>query len=134
MPGAMVTGFDICRELVDLAPRVPRVRFFCSDSETFLQQNHDTFDLIWICLVLGGIPDEALAPIGQNLYQKLNDGGLVFLIEHLADAGGSALWKHRPLNRYCELFPGIALKKIGTYLDIDSEVSVVAGRKHAPAV
>ena len=85
--------------------------------------------MIWICLVLGGIPDPRCGEIVAQLMTTLAPGGLVFFVEHISSARpGNAFWKFRSGDDYQAMFAPVTLTKIGGYLDMGEEVSIMAGR------
>lgn len=130
LTGARVVAFDVCEELVRLAPAGQNVEFLASSTEEFFQIYPDRFDVIWVCLVLGGLPDSTLLPLADLLTEKLNDGGLLFLVEHTSETkAGNDFWKFRKIEAYKELFPTIELNVVGSYLDYDEEVSILTGRQ-----
>jgi 2-polyprenyl-3-methyl-5-hydroxy-6-metoxy-1,4-benzoquinol methylase len=127
-----VVGFDICQELIDLAPQAANIRYTSSSPDLTSPQYRDFFDVIWICLVLGGIPDVKCTAIAADLMKDLKPNGLLFLVEHTSnEEAGSPFWKFRPLAQYKAMFPQVALEKIGQYLDLGQEVTIMAGRKTA---
>ncbi len=128
--GGKVVGFDVCQELLDLAPASPNVHYTSSSAELASDAYRGFFDVIWICLVLGGIPDEKCAVIAEGLMRNLKPGGLLFLVEHVSDSNpGSSFWRFRPFERYQAMFPQVALSKVGQYLDLRQEVTVMTGPK-----
>lgn len=56
MTGLNVVAFDICSELIALAPPCHGVRFVASSTEEFFASIAAPFDVIWVCLVFGGCP------------------------------------------------------------------------------
>ena len=121
-------GFDISRELVALAPQSANVSYLAGPVD--LLQNAEKFDIIWICLVLGGIKDAALPAVAAILSGRLHQGGLLFLVENTTKKADTAHWYYRDETYYCGLFPEIALQFKSTYRDAGEDVSVWAGRKH----
>jgi SAM-dependent methyltransferase len=128
--GGKVVAFDICKPLIQLAPRTVNVFYMSSSTDEFFSSCRQQFDVIWICLVLGGLPDSLLATITSNLARTLRHNGLLFLVEHTSDNNrGNDFWKFRTLAEYQALFPPIELRKEGFYLDFGQEVGVMVGRK-----
>jgi 2-polyprenyl-3-methyl-5-hydroxy-6-metoxy-1,4-benzoquinol methylase len=130
MPGGgSAVGFDISQELLDLAPRSPNVRYTSSPDELASSALKERFDVLWICLVLGGIPDPRCGAIMRQLLTTLTPGGLIFFVEHISSTKpGSSFWKFRSLADYQAMFAPVPLTKIGAYLDMDEEVSILIGR------
>jgi 2-polyprenyl-3-methyl-5-hydroxy-6-metoxy-1,4-benzoquinol methylase len=132
--GGRVVGFDICKELTDLAPFSSGVQYVSSSTDAFFSSCQERFDVLWICLVLGGIPDDMLPAIAANLTSLVQPNGLLFLAEHMSeDNPGNDFWKFRTLERYLLFFPQFDLRKAGSYLDFGQEVGVLTGRKREDA-
>jgi len=130
LTGARVLGFDVCEDLIRLAPAGDNVEFRASASQDFFQSNTGKFDIVWVCLVLGGIPDSVLFPLADDLTQILNKGGLLFLVEHTSESKvGNNFWRFRSVDTYKALFPTIGLDVVGSYLDFGEEVSILSGRR-----
>jgi 2-polyprenyl-3-methyl-5-hydroxy-6-metoxy-1,4-benzoquinol methylase len=128
--GAKVVAFDICKPLIDLAPRTINVSYVSSSTDELFSSCREQFDVIWVCLVLGGVPDSLLPTIASNLARLLRRNGLLFLVEHTSDNNrGNNFWKFRTLAEYQALFPLIELRKEGFYFDFGQEVGVMVGRK-----
>lgn len=128
--GGRVVAFDICKRLVELAPAVANVSYVSSSTQEFFLSRCEQFDVIWICLVLGGLPDSMLPTVAYNLTRMLRQNGLLFLVEHTSDNNpGNKFWKFRKLAEYQALFPLVELSKQASYLDFGQEVGVMIGRK-----
>ncbi len=127
---ASVVAYDICQELLDLAPPEHGV-YYTSDYVRFEDGSYSSsFDLIWLCLVLGGIPDKLCRQIAADLSGSLKEDGLLFLVEHLAKRRASGeFWRFRPLEDYRRFFSPITLTRIGYYYDFGSRISIVVGTK-----
>lgn len=121
-------GTDITKKLIDLAPPHPKVNYI--HSKSFFAENSAGFDAIWISLILGGIPDDKVHGIADNLSCALNKGGLLFLVESTGESPTEGLWRIRTREALISFFPSIQLKHIGSYFDAGQEISVIAGRKY----
>jgi 2-polyprenyl-3-methyl-5-hydroxy-6-metoxy-1,4-benzoquinol methylase len=131
--GCRVFGIDVCPELIALAPQRENVTFVTAPNEVFFAQQNDLFDVIWISLVLGGIPDASLIEIAAGLTRLLTEGGLLFMIEHTSESQeGNSFWKFRSIETYRKFFPLLYLNVAGAYVDFGEEVSVITGRRRAP--
>lgn len=123
-------GVDVTAKLIEIAPRQSGVTFICS--QDFFAEHPIKFDVIWVCLVLGGIPMPALSRNAIELTGALKDDGLLFLVESTAEASTqNVAWKKRTVAELQGLFPEIALERIGFYYDAGQEISILAGRKRA---
>jgi SAM-dependent methyltransferase len=124
----LVVGYDICPELIDLAPDIPGL-VFTADSVALHDAAHGgKFDLIWLCLVMGGVSDAVGGDIAARLQQSMSDNGLLFFVEHIAgqrSVGG--FWRFRTLRDYRRLFPRLSLHIVDRYTDLGSPVSVILG-------
>jgi SAM-dependent methyltransferase len=129
-PQVSVVGYDICEELIRLAPASEGVSF-SSDDTKFLDGSYTgRFDVVWLCLVLGGLAENNCSEVARRLSESLGDGGRLFFVEHIADPpGGSDFWKFRPMATYKEMFEGITLHNIASYYDCGNKVSIIAGTK-----
>src|SRR5262249_7318331 len=124
-------GFDVTRRLIELAPTHHRVEYV--HSADLLNRNHPKFDLVWVCLVLGGITDRGLMQVAETLTTSLVETGLLFLVEATGAQPVPGAWRIRTKEYLVSLFPSVALKQVGTYIDVDQEISVLAGRKEISA-
>jgi SAM-dependent methyltransferase len=125
-----VTAFDVSEEVLKLAPSHQRVGYTTDVSIFEHDRPESSFDVIWVCLVLGGLSDEMCREVGGRLRASLEDGGLLFFVEHISSGdAGSAFWRFRPLAFYENAFGRMKMRTIGRYWDLGSEVSVVVGIK-----
>ena len=90
------------------------------------------FDLIFCCLTLGGVPDSDLMSVCHGLAECLSEDGLLFLVENTQPEKPSlTYWNYRSPRQYQSHFAGVAIKLevVGTYVDLEEEITVFAGRK-----
>jgi SAM-dependent methyltransferase len=120
-------GYDVTSRLLELAPVHPSVEYV--HSADFLTSDIPQFDVIWVCLVFGGIAERELAPIAAKLTQALREDGLLFLVEATAPAPVIGAWSIRPREQLRSLFPSLRLDHVGAYYDAGQEISVLAGRR-----
>lgn len=99
-------------------------------SRSFLNSNKVKFDIIWICLVLGGISDINMAEISKKISRNLNTNGLLFIIESTSKKNKKGLWNTRTVSEVIGFFNGVNLKRISLYIDANQEISIFAGRKY----
>jgi SAM-dependent methyltransferase len=125
--GGAAVGFDVTRRLIELAPAHPQVRYM--QSPEFNPGVQSEFDVVWVCLVLGGILDRDLRLIAPRLTRVLHENGLLFLAEATAPEHRSGAWNIRTRDELRALFPSIRLEHVASYYDAGQEVSVMAGRK-----
>lgn len=122
----VVWAYDPSEEVLLLSNMLdPRVLQISALSEASMQ-----FDVIWIALVLGGIPDALLPEIATTISAVAAPNALLFMAEHVG-AGGNDFWHFRSEDAYKALFPNFALERVGGYMTRGTEVAVLAGRKIA---
>jgi SAM-dependent methyltransferase len=126
--GGRAVGVDPIRTLLDLAPAGPGVEYRISDGRRIPLPDADV-DLVWVCLVLGGLTDDHLAETVREIDRVLRPGGLLFLIENTTSTESCAHWAFRPVARYQELCPFAALAYLHDYDDLGQRISILAGRK-----
>lgn len=124
-----VVGTDSTAKLIELAPSHQNVEYVYS--KTFLDEKVLVFDVIWISLVLGGIPDDELTRLATNITNALKEDGLLFLVESTGEKPLEGIWRIRTRERIMSLFPSVRLRHIGSYYDANQEISIIAGRKTA---
>ncbi len=120
-------GFDPTKKLIDLCRADKNVEFI--SAQNYLEESSECFDVIWICLVLGGISTEKLIDIAKKIINKLNKDGLLILIESTGNGEVEAPWRVRSIEDYEALFQDVNLSKIGKYYDAGQEISIFSGRK-----
>ena len=126
--GGIAIGVDPTPGLLELAPRSKAVEYRCmSPGEIPLPDGWA--DVIWVCIVLGGITDDdALRKTAGELQRVLRPGGLLFLVENTAEKPPLAHWVFRSATDYADVFSSVRLTPIGEYEDMGELVSVLAGR------
>lgn len=123
-----VTGIDPIEHLLDLAPKHKDVTYQKLIGEK-IPTPDNSFDIIWICLVLGGITSERkLKQIVKELARVKKENCLLFLVENTSIKPNQIYWKYRTGNAYIKLFSAFNLKHIKDYYEIDERISIFAGR------
>jgi 2-polyprenyl-3-methyl-5-hydroxy-6-metoxy-1,4-benzoquinol methylase len=123
-----VVGMDISQRLLAMAPRARNVSYRAIP-DGVIPANSFKFDVIWVCLVLGGIPEPAVKATCQALESALTPRGLMFLVENTSLQADGSYWFFRTASYYQALFPHLDLQLISTYFDAGEEISILAGRK-----
>jgi ubiquinone/menaquinone biosynthesis C-methylase UbiE len=100
-----------------------------------MKKNHiplpdNSVDVVWCCLVLGGIRNPALSKCVNEICRVLRPGGLLFLVENTAEKTNrsSSAWIFRSIQDYQSLFSPAGLVHLHDYYDDDEKISVLAGR------
>jgi SAM-dependent methyltransferase len=91
-----------------------------------------SFDVIWVCLVLGGITRPApLLRTAQEIERVLAPGGLLFLIENTSERPNAKHWSFRSADEYEQLFEGVDLVHKDDYQADGERMSILSGRARA---
>lgn len=126
---ATVVGVDISPELLEIAPKSSNVRYQCIETD-ILPFPDLSFDIVWSCLVLGGIPEDHIQKNISEIERVLRPGGLFFYVENTAKVADSEYWFFRDENNYIRLGAFCKPRVIGSYEDMGQTITVFAGRKH----
>ena len=89
----------------------------------------DEFDIVWVCLVLGGIPSALLGGAVQSIERTIRPGGLLFLVENTSAQTDVPHWSFISVEQYQAMFTSVDLQKVSEYTDLGQEISVMAGRR-----
>ena len=128
LTGGRAIGLDIVRAYLDMAPRDPRVEYRPMVEGT-VDLPDECADVVWICLVLGGMQGSILSRTTAEAVRILRPGGLLFLVENTASTPDSEHWAFRPVAEYRAMFPSVRLEHRHDYVDLGERISVLAGRK-----
>lgn len=127
---SLVLGVDPVLSLLKKAPRTGKTAYVQGAGVIPLAAG--SVDAIWVCLVLGGIPDSDIKGTTVELERVLRPGGTLMLIENTADAPGSAHWSFRDVRGYAALFEQVQLRCVHEYFDVGEQISVMVGHKAEP--
>ena len=128
--GGQAVGVDIVPELLKLAPPTARTSYECISSTGTLPFVSASFDIVWSCLVPGGIPDNTLNYTMAEIERVLKPAGLFFYVEGTALRSDTAYWFYRSQEVYINLGSFCAIKVVGKYEDKGEPISVFSGRKY----
>lgn len=123
-----VVAVDPIQKLLDLAPRHAAVEYRKMRAGR-IPVSTGSVDLVWICLVLGGIRGAALDATREEIVRVLKADGLVFMAENTTPAKNSGLWSFRTIEEYATMIPGVELDCLGHYEDLGERISIFAGRR-----
>ena len=105
----------------------------CSETSHSPPPGHrvSCIDVVWICLVIGGIAPEAIEATCQEVQRVLKPGGLLFIVENTTEGKiDLASWRFRSVIQYIEMFASFAnLNHLHDYYDLGERISLLAGRK-----
>jgi ubiquinone/menaquinone biosynthesis C-methylase UbiE len=125
---ARVTAVDVSRHLLALAPERARVRYVLS-SATSLPFPDGSFDLVWVCLLLGALRGESLSKAAQEIERVSKRNALLFLVENTTSKADVPSWAFRRQEDYFRLLPGFGLRDVASYDDLGETISVLVGRR-----
>lgn len=122
-------GVDTTRAFIDMAPRVASVEYRVMTAGQ-IPVDGGQVDLLWICLVLGGIDDRTVLESSiRELNRVLTPGGLVVLVENTSERNDAPHWTFRSVSEYQRLLEFVALEHKGDYEDAAERISIMVGRK-----
>ena len=127
--GGRAIGADPIMELLDMARQGDPINEYVLISNNRIPIDDASVDAIWICLVMGGIPETQLTAIVQELKRVLRPNGLVLLIENTSALPNSTHWTYRTRERYQEIFDFARLTVSGGYQEVDEDITIFTGRK-----
>jgi methionyl-tRNA formyltransferase/SAM-dependent methyltransferase len=124
-----VIGVDISATLLSMTTPLDDIEF------RLIEPNHlpfpdGHFDIVFVHLVLGGIPAASdLARTAEEIQRVLTLNGYLFLVENTSSAKDAPYWHYRSELDYVQLFPDIELQITNRYLDAGESISIMEGRK-----
>ena len=128
--GGFAVGIDPVKYFIELAPKCENIQYKIFENGR-IGFDDSSFDIVWICLVLGGVVQQnELQDIINEINRVLKQGGLLFLVENTSDIKSNNYWKYRPFSFYKGLCPFVNLTYISEYLDFEERISIMAGRKY----
>jgi len=123
-----VTGADPIEHLLRLAPADPDVSYK-KITNGVIPVADNTFDVIWICFVLGGIVNKKeFKQTVKELERVAKKNSLLFLIENTTDKRDILSWKYRSRQDYINLFPNFGLVHLKDFDHGNELFSIMAGR------
>ena len=117
-------GVDPIKRFLDNAPVSDRLSYR-QIIDTHIPVESDTVDLVWICLVLGGISGRTLTKSIEEIKRVLSKEGKIILIENTSDKPDLGHWKYRTVKKYEELFNGFRITKLDEYEELGSTISIM---------
>ncbi len=129
MTGGRCIAVDIVAGLLDMAPKSRTVEYAVL-RDCFIPLPDEYADVVWICLVLGGIDGEELAKVVAEIRRVLRPGGLLFIVENTSEQPNGAYWHFRSVLQYQKMFPFAGLSHLHDYQDLGERISIMSGRKY----
>ncbi|MGZ3751742.1 MAG: class I SAM-dependent methyltransferase [Mucilaginibacter sp.] len=128
LTGCEVTGADPIEYLLQLAPKDPRISYKKIEHGR-IPAADESFDIIWVCLVLGGIVTRKdLKKTIKELNRVARKGSLLFLIENTTVKKNILSWQYHSKAFYINLFKNFNLFHLKDYEDLGECISMFAGR------
>lgn len=133
--GGRAIGVDVVKSLLDMAQTGDKVEYRLLSA----QPGHDhasipfpneSFDIIWVCLVMGGLSKDAFYQATVEMERVLKRDGLLFLVENTSEKENSKHWKFMSINDYKKAFSFINLTHVYDYDDLGERISIMVGRKN----
>jgi SAM-dependent methyltransferase len=123
-------GIDPVASLVEIA----RSKGYADVEFQLMREGHVplddcSVDVVWICLVLGGLKGRMLRRSIAEIDRTLRPGGLLFMVENTSDKPDARHWVFRSVDEYVELFSFARLAHLHDYTDLGERISIFAGRK-----
>lgn len=127
-------GIDPIEELIDIAKKNAYLENceFKLMREGVIPMDDASVDIVWVCLVLGGIIDDGvLKGTLSEIKRVLKKNGLIFLVENTTENKiNGNYWKFRSVEDYQAMFIFTRLKYLSGYIDLNEEISIMVGRKN----
>lgn len=127
MIGGKAIGIDPIGALIEMAPENESVEYKVMQ-EGIIPLPDDSVDVVWICLVIGCIEQNALGNTINEINRVLKSGGLLFLVENTSEKPSVKQYVFRQFSDYKEMFSFVPLVHLHDYFDLDERISIMAGR------
>jgi len=123
-------GIDPVHDFLEMAPKCEVVEYRLM-KESHIPVTDKSIDVVWICLVLGGIVEEkVLNNVVSEIDRVLVHGGHIALIENTTNIEDGDYWKFRSVEFYQSLFNFAELEHSSDYDDLGENISIMKRRQH----
>lgn len=119
-------GVDISKKLLSFAKPDEKTKFVKLNGSKLPFEN-DSFDFVWCCLVLGGIPDRKLPKTINEIRRVLKTDGKLVLIENTSDISDKDEWFYRTKEKYQELFTEFELNVFDEFNEFNDKITIFYG-------
>ncbi len=123
-----VVGVDPIQRFLDMAPKAEHISYL-KLKNGILPLEDNTIDIIFICLVLGGIPDSDIGFALKELSRVLKSDGGICLVENTSAYTNHNRWTNRSAQQYKALLPWINLEAVAAYKELEDDITIFVGRK-----
>lgn len=125
------TGYDPCGDLIALAQEAKWVDYVTMPVDDFFRYDDTPYNVVFAAMVIGhpGIDTDGLV---GDLVNVIVPDGLMIVLDHMPfHIPQGRWWKFRPERFYIDLFErhGVKLERIGKVMQLENEVTVLAGRR-----
>jgi len=129
--GGKAIGVDPIKSLIEIAPKNNDVEYKVMEAGK-IPLPDCSVDVVWICLVIGGIAEDDLDQTVQEINRVLKNNGLLFIIEGTSDEKptGVKQYKRFTIDKYKNIFNSASLVNLHDYFDLNQKISIMAGRKN----
>lgn len=121
-------GVDPIATLLEMAPKTESVEYRVM-REGKISLPDEYVDVVWICLVLGGLKNDLLNETVAEIGRVLKKKGLLFVIENTSEKEDGEYWYFRKVEDYGRIFWFVRLEHVHDYMDLGERISVLTGRK-----
>ncbi len=123
-----VVGCDISQVAINFTSNRDKVSFVKINQGEIPKCPNNRWDIIFSCLCFGGIKNKELQNTINNMYNSLNQGGIVFFIENTSNLFSTS-WIFRSESVYKKMFSKFSVKVHDSYFDNNEKITVFSALK-----
>ena len=118
-------GVDVIKEFLLVAKPNQKTKFLLMEPGK-IPLSDNSIDFIWICLVLGGIPEgQQVQRTVSELKRVLKPKGQIFLVENTSMFFFNSHWVFRSCSDYGRMFLPMDMKRLDQYFDNGEKISIM---------